>query len=137
MQVKQIMTSNVDYLGPKSTLRDVAVEMLNHDFGFIPLKANKKLVGVVTDRDLAIRAFAKGLSPESTVEKIMTKNVYYVHDNDDLSVAAKLMENKKVRRLIVLNQKDEPVGVISLGDIATECHDLKLSGEIIERVSEK
>lgn len=137
MRVKEVMSDHMDCLGPKSTLKDVATEMLNHDFGFLPLKANKKLVGVVTDRDLAIKALAKGLAADAKVEQIMTKDILCCHDYDDIKHAAKLMENNKIRRLVVLNNNEEPTGVISLGDIVTECNDHNISAEIIEAVSIK
>lgn len=137
MRVKEIMSARIDFLGPKSSLKDVATEMLNHDFGFAPIRANKKIVGVITDRDLAIRAFAKGLEADTQVEQIMTKEVLTCHDYDDIELAAKIMENNKIRRLVVLNNNEEPTGIIALGDIATKVRDHDLNAEILEAVSEQ
>lgn len=137
MLVRDVMSKNIDYLGPKSTLRDVAHEMSNHDFGFVPLRANKKIVGVVTDRDLCIRAFARGLDANTKVEQVMTKKVLYCHDKDDIKKAAKIMENNQIRRLLVLDNKEELIGVVSLGDIACLSNDHHLNAEILEAISEK
>lgn len=137
MQVKDIMTKHMDFLQPSATLQQVSQEMQKHDLGFLPLKENGKIAGVVTDRDITVRGMAKGLDHNAQVKQVMTSTVISVHENDDLKKAAQLMEKRRVRRLVVLNQEDAIAGVISLGDIATKCKDINLSGEIIHAVSEK
>lgn len=138
MQIKEIMTIKPETLPPSTLLIEAAKEMLKNDFGFLPVAENGKLVGVLTDRDIAIRAVAKGLEPDSTsLEKVMTKKVVYCHDNDDISNAADLMKEKQIRRLVVLDKNERICGVVSLGDIATKCQDLDLNDEIIRSISEK
>lgn len=138
MLIKEIMTKNPEYLPANTLLKKAAEEMLKHDFGFLPVGENGKLVGVVTDRDLAIRAVAKGLEPKSaSLKEVMTKSVISCHENDDVHAAAKLMESKQIRRLVVLDKNEHISGVISLGDIATKCHEINLNDEVIRAVSEK
>lgn len=137
MQIKDVMTKHMDYLSPEATLQEASQKMLDHDFGFLPIEKNGNLVGVVTDRDIAIRAVAKGLDHQASLNQVMTKNVVTAHENDDVTTAAKKMEEKQIRRLVVLNQNGSITGVVSLGDIATKCNDIDLSAAIIRAVSEK
>jgi len=136
-QLKDIMTKQTHCLSPESTLQEASNEMRENDFGFLPLQEKGKLVGVVTDRDIIVKGIAKGLSPKSHLKEVMTKDVCTTHENEDINAAAKLMEEKQIRRLVVLDKDDKITGVISLGDIATKCHETHMSGEIIQCISEE
>ncbi len=118
MKVKEIMTKPIDCLSPETSLKDAAKTMLAHHFGFLPVKSNGHLTGVVTSHDIAIHGIAKGLDPKTPLDQVMSKNVVTVHENDDVTTAANIMEEKKVRRLVVLDQHEEIAGVVSLNDIA-------------------
>lgn len=138
MIVKEIMTKKAEYLPPNALLKKAAEEMLKHDFGFLPIGENGKLVGVITDRDIAVRGVAKGLEPNSaSLKDIMTKKVISCHESDDIHLAAQIMEKKQVRRLVVLDGNENISGIISIGDIATKCHEINLNDEVIRAVSEK
>lgn len=137
MLVKEVMSKKPDYLSPDATLKEIAHEMQKRDCGFIPIGENDRLVGAVTDRDIAIRAVAKGKDPnKTTAREIMTEKVFYIFENDDLDKAAESMEKQHIHRLIVLNSQKRMTGILSLSDIARKCNDLRLCGEIIQGISE-
>lgn len=127
MKVRDIMTDNVDYLAPTASLRDAAREMASRDCGFLPISDDQgqKLAGVITDRDITIRAVAEGKDPESTrVSEALTNKVLYCFADDSLEDAADNMREQAVYRLIVLDnaQGKQLCGVISLGDIVRHDH---------------
>jgi CBS domain-containing protein len=121
MKVKDIMTRDVDILPPDATLKNAAERMERLDVGFLPIAdaANRKLQGVITDRDLAIRGLAHGLGPDALAQDIESKRVLYCFEDDSIQDAADSMRDKQVYRLIVLDNRSSKqlVGVVSLGDI--------------------
>jgi CBS domain-containing protein len=138
MLVKEIMTKNPECLPPQTVLKEAAENMLENDFGFLPVGENGNIVGVITDRDIAIRAVAKGLEPDSTsLNEVMTKKVVACHESDDIEKAAETMKKSQIRRLIVLDKREKLAGIISLGDIVTHSEKLNLHQELIRAVSEK
>jgi CBS domain-containing protein len=103
----------------------------------LPVCDGEQLVGMVTDRDITVRATAAGKDPRTaTVREVMSKDVLYCFDDQDVSEAARLMESQQVRRVPVLDHSRRLVGIVSLGDVATTTRDDRLSGEVLERVSE-
>lgn len=138
MRALDVMTKKPEYFSPDTTLKSAALTMYKHDYGFIPVGENDKLIGTVTDRDIIIRAVAKGKSPEeTTLRDVMSKGIHYCFEDDDLQTVVNKMKKLQVRRLAVLNKNKRLTGVISLGDIATKGKDHKLSGELTKAVSEK
>lgn len=138
MLVEDIMTKNPESLPLDTPIQKVAKEMEKLDCGFMPIAENGKISGIVTDRDIAIRAVAAGKDPKITKARdIMTTESYSVRDQDKVEVAAKKMCDKKIRRLVVFDKNQHICGVVSLGDIATKCKDHELDAEIIEYVSKK
>jgi predicted transcriptional regulator len=98
----------------------------------------QQILGILTDRDIAMRAVALGADPNSTcVTEAMTPEVVCCFDDEDVEQATKLMEQRQIRRLLVMDHHKHAVGIVSLGDIATRTHDDRLSGEVLERVSER
>lgn len=136
MQVKQVMTKNPTYLEPTATLKEASLQMSEWHCGFIPIGENDRLIGVVTDRDITIRATAKGRDPKTQLKEIMTKDIQFCYEEDDITLAAKRMTDKHVHRLIVLNKGKRFTGIISLSDIATKTHDTKLCGQLLESLSQ-
>ena len=138
MQVKDIMTRNVECTHPDIILQDAAQRMRDLDVGPLPVCGeNDRLVGMLTDRDIAIRAVAEGRDPRTTpVRDAMTLEVVYCFENQDVAEAAKLMEDKQLRRLVVLNDQKRLTGILSLGDLAVRNRDEQLSAEALEGVSE-
>jgi len=118
MQVSKAMSSDVKIANPNESIRDAACMMAELDCGSLPVGENDRLVGMITDRDIAIRAVAEGKSPSTKVREVMSSEVKYCFEDDDLDKVAHEMADLKVRRLPVLNHDKRLVGIVSLGDIA-------------------
>jgi len=137
VQIKDIMTRNVEVVHPESTLREAAQKMAALDVGPLPVCSGDQLVGMLTDRDITVRATAEGRDPKTTkVHEVMTPEVVYVFEDEDVSEAARIMTEQQVRRLVVLNQAKQLAGIISLGDLAVHTGDVQQAGETLEGVSE-
>jgi CBS domain-containing protein len=137
MQVSEIMTTDFEMIDSTNSLTQAAEKMKSLNVGFLPVKEGTRLVGLITDRDIVIRGLAEGKNPGATqVKDIISSRILYCFDDDSVEEAARLMEDNQVRRLIVVNHDQVPVGVVSLGDIAVRAGQESLSGEILERVSE-
>ena len=119
MNISQVMTPSVRIASPDDTLQVAAQIMEEHDFGLLPIAENDQLVGMLSDRDITIRAVAKGMSPdEHTVREVMTPEVRYVYDDESIEEAVRNMSDLQIRRLPVLNRDNRLVGIVSLGDLA-------------------
>jgi len=119
MRVSEAMTREVRVATPGQSIRDVAKIMAEIDAGAMPVGENDKLVGMVTDRDIAIRGVALGKGPETPVREVMsTEQVLYCYEDDELDKVAKNMGDEKVRRLPVVNKDKRLVGIVSIGNIA-------------------
>jgi CBS domain-containing protein len=137
MNVSDVMTLHAECVGPTAMLRDAAQQMKRLDVGALPICEHDRLIGMVTDRNMAIRGVAEGLDPKSaTCRQVMTVGVEYCFEDQDLAKAVQLMEQRQIRRLIVLDRKKKPAGIVSLGDIAVRGRDDLLSGEALEQISE-
>jgi len=113
------MTREVRVATPGQSIRDVAKIMAEIDAGAMPVGENDKLVGMVTDRDIAIRGVALGKGPDTPVREVMsTEQVLYCYEDDELDKVAKNMGDEKVRRLPVVNKEKRLVGIVSIGNIA-------------------
>jgi CBS domain-containing protein len=136
MKLNEIMTRNVEVIQPNSALQEAASLMKSLDVGSLPVCDNRKLLGMITDRDIAIRAVAAGRNPASTkVSETMTPELIFAFEDEDVKEAAKKMEQHQIRRLPILDRNQQLVGIVSLGDLAVETKN-KLSGEVLEEVSE-
>jgi len=137
MRVSQVMTRNAECIKPDASVQEAAKRMKSLDVGALPVCDNDRLVGVITDRDIAVRSVAEGRDPKADrVQGTMTPDLVYCFEDEDAADAARRMQEKQIRRLPVLNRDKRLVGIVSLGDLAVEAHDDKLSGETLERVSE-
>lgn len=137
MRVSEVMTRGVECTSPDATLQEAAAKMKSLDVGPLPVCENDRLVGMVTDRDITVRATAEGTAPmDIRVRDIMTPEVIYCFEDALVSDAARLMQEKQVRRLVVLNRDKRLVGIVSLGDLAVETGDEQLAGNTLEAISE-
>ncbi|MBO0753878.1 MAG: CBS domain-containing protein [Bradyrhizobiaceae bacterium] len=118
MKVSDIMTRDVHLASPSQKLREVAMEMERCDIGVLPVGDNDRLVGMITDRDIAVRGISHGLGPDAPVRDVMSSDVRYCFEDEDVEDLAQNMADEQIRRLPVLNSKKRLVGIISLGDIA-------------------
>ena len=137
MLVRDVMTPGVECVDPDETIQNAARRMRDRDIGPLPVCDNDRLTGVLTDRDIAIRAVAEGHDPTACrVRDVMTPGVKYCYDDQSVEEAEQIMENEQIRRLVVLNRKKRLVGILSLGDLALRTYDLEQVGEVLHEVSE-
>jgi CBS domain-containing protein len=137
MKVHDIMTSTVKVARPNESIRCAARAMRAMNVGSLPVCDGERLVGMVTDRDITIRAVADGADPDAALVKDnMSPEIIYCFEDDEASEAERLMQERQIRRLPVLDREKRLVGILSLGDLATRTHDSRTVGETLERVSE-
>jgi CBS domain-containing protein len=135
-KVRDIMTSDPRCVAPDTKISEAAKIMGELDIGALPICKNDRLAGMVTDRDIAVRAVAQGRDPtKTTVEETMTEGIVFIYDDEDVEAAARLFETRRIRRLPVLNRDKRMVGIISLGDLAVNAG-VGLGGEALKEVSE-
>ena len=121
MQLRDVMTRGVQVIHPDATLAEAAEKMKSLDIGPLPVCDGEKLVGMITDRDLATRAISAGKDPNATrVHEVMTEGVRYCFEDDDIKTAAEIMGQAQIRRLPILSRNKRLVGIVSLGDLAIE-----------------
>lgn len=135
MRVKDMMHRGAEYVAPDATLEQVTRKMRDHDVGAIPVCEGGKPIGIVTDRDVAIRAFANGKDiSKLTAKDVMSKKVISCRDTEAAEDAVRIMEKNKVRRLPVLDEAQKLVGMVSLGDISHALSEDR-TGEVTKAVS--
>lgn len=139
MRVSEVMTRSVTCIRPEASLQEAAAKMKSLDIGPLPVcDDNNQLVGMLTDRDITVRATAEGEDPTVIrVRDVMTPEVVYCFEDDLVSEAARVMQEKQVRRLVVLDRDRRLVGIVSLGDLAVETGDEELAGQTLGEVSER
>jgi CBS domain-containing protein len=119
MKVSEIMSRSVDLSAPTMTVREVAQRMKANDIGALPVGENDRLVGMITDRDIAVRVVAEGKDPTScTVREAMSEGIYYCSEDSSVEDAARIMAEHQVHRLPVVNQDKRMVGIVATADIA-------------------
>ena len=136
MNIRDLMTSDVQTVSPTDTAQQAASFMLSADTGSIPVCDGDRIVGMITDRDIAVRGVAAGKGPECSVRDLMSGNVVFARDTDDPYAVAHQMSASQVRRLPVLDADDKLVGMITLGDLSREA-DPTAATEALEGVSAK
>ena len=136
-QVRDVMTANPECVSEKDSLRDVARIMKDRDTGVVPVVDGKKILGLITDRDIVVRGLAEGKDLGSVrVNELMTKSVRSVREDATVNEALELMSRADVRRVAVVNNKDELVGIVSLGDISINTDKDGKVGKAVESISE-
>ncbi len=118
MKVSDAMTRDVMLIHPNQSIQEAAALMEDCDIGSLPVADSDKLIGMITDRDIAVRAVAKGQGPDTQVSRVMSKEVLYCFEDDDVKNVAKNMSEIQVRRLPVVTREKKLVGILSLGDLA-------------------
>ncbi len=120
MKVEKVMSREVQLTNPDRTLRDAAGLMKKIDAGILPVAENDRLVGMITDRDIAVRGVAEGKGPDAKVRDVMSREVKYCFEDEDVAHVAENMADLQIRRLPVLNREKRLVGIVSIGDMAIE-----------------
>jgi CBS domain-containing protein len=134
MKVSDAMTRDVMLVHPGQSIREAAALMEDCDIGSLPVADSDRLVGMITDRDIAVRAVAKGSSPDTQVSQVMSKEVLYCFEDDDVRNVAKNMSDIQVRRLPVVTRDKKLVGILSLGDLARKS-EARTAGEAMKGIA--
>jgi CBS domain-containing protein len=137
MQVNRVMTRRAECTRPEATLQEAALRMSELNVGSLPVCENDRLVGMLTDRDITVRSISKGHDPKThQVREVMTSDIFFCFEDQDVKEVAEVMREKQVRRLPVLDRSKRLTGIVSLGDLAVEVNDEKLVGKALEGISE-
>ncbi len=133
--LSEVMTRNVQVISPDATIREAAQQMRGGDFGMLPVGEDDRMIGAISDRDIAIRAIAEGKESTTTVRDVMSEGVVWAYDTDSVEDAAKLMSEHQVRRLPVVNSDKRLVGIVALGDFAVDSRDITPAAEALSEIS--
>ena len=137
MTIRDIMTRDVQAVGPDDTIRRAAQLMDQLNVGGLPVCDGSRLLGMITDRDITVRATSAGLAPDRcTVSEVMTAEAHCCYEDDPVTAVARLMGERQIRRVPVIDRDDRLVGIVSLGDLATEAKDDRTAGTALERISD-
>jgi len=134
-QLKDLMSRDVKVVSPNMSIRDAAKEMRDGDFGMMPVGEDDRMIGTISDRDIAIRAVAAGKGPDTAVRDVMTEGVAWAYEDDSVEQAAKLMSERQVRRLPVVNREKRLVGIVALGDFAVESSEIQPAAQALSEIS--
>jgi CBS domain-containing protein len=137
MKLSEIMTRDIVVIQPDDSLQSAAKKMRDRNIGFLPVCDGETLIGVLSDRDITIRALAEGMDVNIMLGRdLMTAPAIYCFEDQDVNEAAKIMEENQIRRLVILSREDKRiVGVVSLGDLAKN-QTTERSGQVLQKVSE-
>ncbi len=135
MKISEVMTRDVQTVRPDQPVQDAANFMLSADAGSIPVTEGDRLIGMITDRDIAVRGIAKGYGPDTPVRELMTDDLIVVRIDDDVEEAATRMSDAQVRRLPVIDDQERLCGIVSLGDLSREADD-DCASQALEGVSQ-
>ena len=137
MLVAHLMTRNVEVISQDASLKEAAEKMRELDIGVLPVLDGDQLVGIVTDRDITVRATAEGRDPSGTrVREAMTSQVAYCFDSEETQDAVEIMKQEQVRRLVVLDHDQNIVGIVSIADLALDSSNDRLIGEVVRHVTD-
>jgi len=134
--VKDVMSGTVQVVSPDMTIREAARMMREGDFGMMPVAENDRMIGAISDRDVAIRAVADGKGPDTKVREIMSAGICWAYDDDTVEHAAEVMSEHQVRRLPVVNRDKRLVGIVALGDFAVDKSEITSAAKALSNISE-
>jgi CBS domain-containing protein len=135
-QLKDVMSRGVQVISPDSTIREAARKMREGDFGMMPVGENDRMIGAITDRDIAIRAVAEGKDPDTQVRDVMSEDIVWAYEDASVEEAAELMSEHQIRRLPIVNRDKRLVGIVALGDFAVEASDIEPAAEALTEISQ-
>jgi CBS domain-containing protein len=134
-KLKDLMSRDVQVISPDGTIKDAAQQMRKGNFGMMPVGENDRMIGAISDRDIAIRAVADGKGPTTKVRDVMTERIVWAYEDDSVDVAVKLMSEHQIRRLPIVNAAKRLVGIVALGDVAVVKSDVEAAGEALSEIS--
>lgn len=134
-QLKDLMSRDVKVVSPEMSIREAAKEMRDGDFGMLPVGEDDRMIGTISDRDIAIRAVAEGLDADTKVREVMSNGIAWAYEDDSVEHAAKIMSERQVRRLPVVDRDKRLVGIVALGDFAVESSEIKPAAQALSEIS--
>lgn len=134
-QLRELMTRDVKVIAPDMTIWDAAKKMREGNFGMMPVEENDRMIGTISDRDIVIRAVAEGMDFSTKVRDVMSKGIAWAYEDETVEEATKIMSERQVRRLPVVNRDKRLVGIVALGDIAVERSQIEPAAEALSEIS--
>lgn len=135
-KIKDVMSTDVQVISPDATITEAAQHMRDGDFGMLPVGENDRMVGAISDRDIAIRAAAEGLDGKTKVREVMSDGIHWVYDDESIERASQVMAERQIRRLPIVNRDKRLVGIVALGDVAVRERKVKPAAEALCGISE-
>ena len=134
-KLKDVMSRDVQVISPDETIKEAAQQMRKGNFGMMPVGENDRMIGAISDRDIAIRAVADGKDPSTKVRDVMSVGIVWAREDDSVDNAVKLMSEHQIRRLPIVNADKRLVGIVALGDFAVESSDIEAAGKALSEIS--
>ena len=134
-QLKDLMSRDVKVINPEMSIGEAAQQMRDGDFGMLPVGEDDRMIGTISDRDIAIRAVAEGKDADTKVRDVMTDGIAWAYEDDSVEKAAMIMSERQVRRLPVVNRDKRLVGIVALGDFAVESSEIKPAAKALSEIS--
>lgn len=134
-QLKDLMSRDVKVIGPDMTIGDAARKMRDGDFGMMPVGEDDRMIGTISDRDIAIRAVAEGKDAGTKVRDVMSEGIAWAYEDDSVEQAAMIMSEHQVRRLPVVDREKRLVGIVALGDFAVESSEIRPTSLALSEIS--
>ena len=134
-QLKDLMSRDVKVINPDMSIGEAAQHMRDGDFGMMPVGEDDRMIGTISDRDIAIRAVAEGKDADTKVRDVMSDGIAWAYEDDSVEKAAQIMSERQVRRLPVVNRDKRLVGIVALGDFAVESSEIKPAAEALSEIS--
>jgi CBS domain-containing protein len=136
-KIKDVMSRDVQVISPDATIAEAARSMRDGDFGMMPVGENDRMVGAISDRDIAVRAVAEGLDGKTKVREVMSDGIHWVYEDESTERAAQVMAQHQIRRLPIVNRDKRLVGIVALGDVAVRERKVKPAAEALCGISEQ
>lgn len=135
-KLKDVMTRNVEVISPESTIADAAQRMRDGDFGLLPVGENDRMIGTISDRDIAVRAVADGKDSSTKVRDVMSEGIYWCFEDQTVDDAVKTMSENQIRRLPVVDRDKRLIGIVALADLAAGKTDIEAAAQALAEISE-
>ena len=134
-KLKDLMSRDVKVIDPEMSIGEAAIQMRDGDFGMLPVGEDDRMIGTISDRDIAIRAVAEGKDSETKVRDVMSDGIAWAYEDDSVDKAVKIMSEHQVRRLPVVDRDKRLVGIVALGDFAVDVAQLRPAAEALSEIS--
>ena len=134
-QLRELMSRDVKVIDPGMSILEAAKKMRDGDFGMLPVSEDDRMIGTISDRDIVIRAIAEGMDTNTKVRDVMTKGIAWAYEDETVEQAARIMSERQVRRLPVVDRDKRLVGIVALGDFAVDSTEIRPAAEALAEIS--